>query len=301
MMIPFLALVLHQEGGIDPMRLPIGTPGEVRVFPQEIRNIQRQEPSDADGIAKSADGKRFVFLGEQHATRDHQLLEARVVQALVKGGRHVVVGLEMLTRPKQSALDAWVKGSSEADFLKDGDWKKQWGFDFSFYAPVFHVCQANNVPMVALNVPRDWVRAVGRGGIEGLTPEQHQQLPEKIDLDWKEHRQVFDALIGGHPTDQVQGNRMYAAQVLWDVGMSDTAAKYLQSAPADTVFVVIAGSGHVMYRQGINGRLAERGLGTGVTVVMAESDKPILVSRGIADYVFVSRPAVVAKVDAKGL
>jgi hypothetical protein len=67
------------------------------------------------------------------------------------------------------------------------------------------------------------------------------------------------------------------------------------------VFVVIAGSGHVMYRPGINGRLAARGLGTGVTVVMAESDKPITVSKGIADFLFVSTPSVVAKTDAKGL
>jgi uncharacterized iron-regulated protein len=301
MFIPLLAILLHQSGSPDPMDLSIGEPGKVKVFPGEIRGLARSQPVDADGIALAADSKKFVFLGEQHATRDHQLLEARVIQALVKRGRKVVVGLEMLQRPKQAALDAWVQGGSQSKFLTNGDWKKQWGFDFSFYAPVFHVCQSNRVPMVALNVPRDWVRAVGRDGINGLTNEQRQELPETIDLNWKDHRMVFDSLIGGHPVDQVRGDRMYAAQVLWDVGMSDTAAKYLARASDDTVFVVIAGSGHVMYRQGINGRLAARGLGTGVTVVMAESDKPITVSKGIADFLFVSTPSVVAKTDAKGL
>jgi len=294
-MLAALLLNLLGQTPPEPMRLPIGNPGEVRVYPGEIRDLAGRNPVDAEAIAKAADGKGFVFLGEQHATREHQLLEARVVLALVKRGRKVVVGLEMLTRPKQSALDAWVRGSSVKDFLADGDWKGQWGYDFGFYSPLFHECQVAAVPMVALNVPRDWVRSVGRGGLEGLSADQRQQLPEKIDLTWADHRKVFDALIGGHPVDQVRGDRMYAAQVLWDAGMADTAAKYLAKAPADTVFVVVAGAGHVMYRQGINGRLAERGLGTGITVVMTETDAPISVSAGIADFVFASRPLVVAK------
>jgi len=55
-----------------------------------------------------------------------------------------------------------------------------------------------------------------------------------------------------------------------------------------TVFVVIAGSGHVMYGQGINYRIGKRNNAKGLTVVMAESDDPLTVSNGLADYVLVS-------------
>ena len=87
------------------------------------------------------------------------------------------------------------------------------------------------------------------------------------------------------------GNNIYAAQVLWDEGMADTALKYLDAHKPDsrTVFVVIAGAGHVMYRQGINYRIERRHGGEGITVVMAESSGPITISNGLADFVFVSQ------------
>ena len=78
---------------------------------------------------------------------------------------------------------------------------------------------------------------------------------------------------------------MYAAQVLWDEGMADTAIKLRGEAE---VFVVLAGSGHVMYGQGINYRIASRGQGTGVIVVMTQSSEPIQSSRGVGDFVFVT-------------
>ena len=284
------AMVLAQD--VDPLKLPIGTPGEVKVYPGEIRDLAKSMPVDPDAIARAADGKPFVFLGESHATRDHQILHARIIEALAKRGRKVVVGMEMMTRPKQAALDAWGAGVSESTFVKDGDWKGQWGYDFGFYEPIFAACRKVGAPMVALNVPRDWVRAVGRGGLEALKPEWRQELPAEIDLTRADHHKVFDAMMGGHPAGGPSADRMYSAQVLWDVGMSDTAARYLAAHPHDasTVFVVMAGSGHVMYRQGINGRLASRGLGEGITVVMTESDKPITVARGIGDFVFCSWP-----------
>ena len=88
------------------------------------------------------------------------------------------------------------------------------------------------------------------------------------------------------------GDHIYAAQVLWDEGMADTALKYLDSRHPDrkTVFVVIAGSGHVMYGQGINYRIARRHGGEGITVVMAESPQPLTVANGLADFVFVTPP-----------
>ena len=86
------------------------------------------------------------------------------------------------------------------------------------------------------------------------------------------------------------GEHIYSAQVLWDEGMADTALKYLGAHKPNsrTVFVVIAGSGHVMYGQGINYRIAKRKGGDGITVVMAESDEPMSVSNGLADFVMVS-------------
>ncbi|MFI5386399.1 MAG: ChaN family lipoprotein [Fimbriimonadales bacterium] len=285
------ALYLALQAQTDPNRLPIGQKGEATVPVGQIYDLNHQRRSTVQDIVEAAKGKRFVYLGENHATTDHQQMEAEVIAALVGSGRHVVVGMEMYQRPKQSWLDQWSNGSvSETDFLEQSDWKGQWGFDFSFYRPVFQVVRDNSLPLIGLNVPRDWVRAVGKQGFAGLPDDAKADLPPNMDLGNKDHRAMFDALIGGGGHPMAGMENMYAAQVLWDEAMSDTAIKYLDKAPKDskTVFVVIAGSGHVEYKQGINWRVAKRKAGDGITVVMVQSNEPATVSRGLGDFVYVT-------------
>jgi len=210
-----------------------------------------------------------------------------MVQALVDRGRKVIVGVEFFQRPKQAILDQWSSGSlTEDEFLSKADWKGQWGYPYPLYRSLFEVIRKNRVPLVGLNVPRDWVRAVGRGGPSALTAEQKTQLPD-LYLGNKDHRSVFNALMGGHPPTGPQGENIYSAQVLWDEGMADTAIKYKR--PANSIMVVIAGSGHVMYGQGINWRVRKRTGERGKWLVMTQSDGPAKVARGIGDFVFVSR------------
>jgi len=275
----------------SPYNLPIGRPGTTVVESGRLTDLKTGKFATVDDIAKAADNHLFVFLGEEHATEPDQLMHAEIIQALVKRGRQVVVGLEMYQRPKQTILDKWTAGLlDESAFLEQSDWKGQWGYPFPFYRGIFDSVKRYKLPLIGLNVPRDWVRTVGRKGFEGLNVEQKSQLPDAMSLDNQNHRQVFAALMGGHPISGASGERMYSAQVLWDEGMADTAVKYLDAHKPNsrTVFVVIAGSGHVMYGQGINYRIGKRNNAKGLTVVMAESDDPLTVSNGLADYVLVS-------------
>jgi uncharacterized iron-regulated protein len=240
-------------------------------------------------VAAALDGERWFYLGENHATAEHQKLEADMVQALVDRGRRVIVGVEFFQRPKQSILDQWSAGElKEDEFLSKADWKGQWGYPYSFYRPLFEVIRKNRLALVGLNVPRDWVRAVGKGGPDALTAEQAAQVPN-LNLGNRDHRSVFNALMGGHPPTGPQGENIYAAQVLWDEGMADTAVKYRRAR--NSIFVVIAGSGHVMYGQGINWRVRGRTGERGKWLVMTQSDGPAKVARGMGDFVYVS-PAV---------
>jgi len=279
------------QGEANPLRLPIGTKGEIEVSLGSIYSTRTGKTVTVDDIAKAADGKRFVFLGENHATKEHQQLEADMVAALEARGRKVIVGLEMYTRPKQDWLDQWSAGSlSEEEFLEKSEWKTQWGFSYDFYRPLFEVAKSKQIPMVALNVPRDWVRRVGQRGFAGLTNEQKLQLPADLFLGNADHKKVFEGLMGGHPMTGTQGNNIYAAQVLWDEGMADTAIKWLDRIPKDdkTVFVVVAGVGHVMYGQGINYRIKRRTGQSGITVAMGQAAGQSSVAKGIGDFVYLT-------------
>lgn len=274
----------------DPLRLPIGASGEIRVKPGTIVATSNGSEVSVDDVAKAADGHRFVYLGESHTTLAHHEMQAAVIDALTKRGRDVIVGFEMFTRPVQAQLNPWTLGWwTEAEFVERADWKGQWGFDFALYRPIFDVVKRNRLPMVALNVPRDYVRRVGRQGLGALTEEEKSQFPA-VDTGNKEHRAVFNALMGGHPPSGNQGENIYSAQVLWDTAMADSALKYLDRYPATsrTVFVIVAGSGHLMYGQGINYRIWKRTGEKGVILHMAEAKEAIPVARGIGDFVYVA-------------
>ncbi|HVL38148.1 MAG TPA: ChaN family lipoprotein [Fimbriimonadaceae bacterium] len=285
--------VALQQPAIDPLRLPIGAPGEVVVAPGQIVSTRDGRSRSVRDVVRMAEPHRFVYLGESHTSAGHHRLQAEIVQALVQSGRDVIVGFEMFTRPNQKALNPFTLGWwSDEEFQEKADWKGQWGFDYQLYKPVFDVVRRHRLPMVALNIPRDWVRAVGRGGLEALTSEQRSELPSHIDLGNARHRQVFDGLMGGHPPTGAQGENIYAAQVLWDVAMADSALRYLASYPAGrkTVMVILAGSGHLMYGQGINWRIRQRTGEAGLTLVMIDTKAPRPVSRGLGDLIAATHP-----------
>lgn len=286
-------------GDVDPMNLPLGPrKGSIEISAGQIVDTRTQKQASAEDIAKAAEGCRFVYLGESHTNADHHKLQAAVIEALARRGRDVIVGFEMFTRPRQQDLNAWTLGwQSEAEFIQQSGWKTEWGFDFNLYKPIFDATKRLHLPMVALNVPRDWVKTVGRQGLKGLNQQQLDQLPKEIDTGWKDHKQFFEAMIGGHPMAGPMGDNMYAAQVLWDTGMADSALKYWDRTPRNTktVIVIIAGVGHTAYGICINGRIAKRTGEKGITVSMVETDAKTTVSRGLGDFVYAAKPVPAEK------
>ena len=288
-LLPLLLVLAPGGTPPNPYQLPIGTPGTMQVRTGEIvRGTNGRKVAMRD-VVRAAENVRYILLGESHDHPEHHQMQADVISALAKSGRDVVVGFEMFTRPNQPNLYGWSLGwGSEDDFIQESNWKKEWGFDFGIYRPVFQAVRQHRLPMVALNVPRDWVRTVGRGGYGALTDAQRAELPTGMSLENREHRSVFESLMGGHPLEGTRGENMYAAQVLWDEGMADSALKWMaRRAPnPKSIMVILAGSGHVMYGQGINARLLRQQGEKSVSVVMIEGDEPSTVRRGLGYFVY---------------
>ena len=237
-------------------------------------------------IAKAADGVQYLIFGESHDNRPHKEAVAEIMQALNARGRSVVLGLEMFTRPNQKNLDPWTMGFwNETQFQTEARWKDEWGFDYSIYKPAFDTVRELRIPMVALNVPRDWVRAVGKSGPSGLPAEAVGQIPP-IDVTNANHRMVFDGLMGGHPMTGAQGANIYAAQVLWDTAMADSALKGMArwSNNPKRIMVILAGSGHALYRQAINYRLMKEGGAQSLTVIGLDGTEARVVRASIGDF-----------------
>ncbi|MFM9871843.1 MAG: ChaN family lipoprotein [Fimbriimonadaceae bacterium] len=285
------ALFAHQGAAasqvqVDPYLLKIGRPGNVTVEMGYTDSVTGKKTS-ADEIAASCKDVQFLLVGESHATPSHHKAQAELINALIKQGRTVTVGMEMFTRDHQLSINGLSVGAQSVDeFELASDWKTQWGHSYQAYRPVLEAIRNNQLRIVALNVPRPWVSQASKQGYASFDEFQRKWVPS-LDLSNKNHEMVVSALLGGHPL-VMGGSNMLAGQVTWDTGMAKTALDWQNAWPyKKNIMVILAGAGHVMYGQGINYRLNQLGGQKSKCVVCVHDAPNRPVSRGLADYFFV--------------
>jgi len=200
-----------------------------------------------------------VYFGETHdSVEDHnaQLAILKGLEARFPGG--VALGLEMLRRPGQQSLDAYLRGDmTEREFEKV--WARSWGVrTFRYYSEILRFARAGKIPVLALNAGRDLRDAVYKQGFDDLEPEFAQRLSQ-MDLDDPYQRAMLEGILGGHSAGSGRIEVFHRIQVLWDETMARTAADYLTSAEGrDKRLVILAGGNHVRYGFGIPRRLFRR-------------------------------------------
>ena len=237
----------------------------------------RQAPVVLDGITDTGTGDlltpgelverlgdtRILFIGEDHTDMDFHRVQARVLEELHRTGREVMIGLEMYPYTRQAILDEWSNGSlTEEEFVESSGWYESWGYRWDYYRRIFLFARDNGIPMFGVNVPREYVRTVRTKGFEGLSAEQAAHVPETVNTDSDEHRQLFrayfaedDALHAAISDEQWEG--MFRAQCTWDAAMGWNAQMALERhGGEDAIMVVLIGAGHATYGLGAERQIA---------------------------------------------
>ncbi len=200
-----------------------------------------------------------VYVGETHDSVDSHAVQLAILRGLVERfPGEVALGMEMLRRPSQPDVDAWLAGTmDDKAFLRV--WTKNWGpSSFPYYRDILHFAREHKLPVLALNAGNDVKAALRDKGPDGLDAEAAAELPE-MDLDDPYHRAFIEGIFGGHSGGSDRLDAFYRIQVLWDETMAQTAAEYLQSpAGQGKRLVVLAGGNHVRYGFGIPRRVFRR-------------------------------------------
>ncbi len=266
--------------------LPLGgAAAEIVVAePGSWKTIDYARAPSVDGIVPVLATKRAVFVGESHEHYGHHLTQLAIIERLHARGIPLAIGLEMIQRPFQRALDDYIAGRiDERTMLRRTEWYDRWKFDFRLYRPIFRFARDNGIPLLALNAPKEVIQAVSKQGIDGLPPSVRSQLPADFDRDVAGYRERLEAVFGGHPGAGKRNIENFIdVQLTWDETMAETAANYLRAHPERTL-VVLAGAGHVVDGTGIPQRLTRR-LDVPMATVL-QLDSGIDLSARPADYV----------------
>ena len=218
-----------------------------------------EAPLTFDELVATLATRRVVVLGETHDRFDHHLAQLEIVCRLQRTRRPLAIGLEAFQQPFQPVLDDYVAGRIDESRLLDGtEYYTRWRFDFRHYAPVLRFAREQGIELVALNVPAELTRKVGRGGLESLDADERARLPSHIDRSNPRYQERLRGVFEQHPNHEDRPfEHFLEVQLLWDEGMAEAAARYLGRHP-DSLLVIIAGAGHVEYGDGIPARLERR-------------------------------------------
>lgn len=200
----------------------------------------------------------FIGLGEQHDNADHHLLQARVLGALIAGGRAPGVVFEMLERKDQSIVTR-----TRSEHPRDPDAIAQavdWGHSgwpaWSSYRPVFAVAVENDLSIVAGGIGREAAMQVAETGWPAVAPELISDFDLKTELPpavqdalRTEMRDVHCGLLPDTMLD-----RMVLVQRVRDAELAEGLVRFGAKGGG----VLIAGNGHVRSDRGAPALLRRR-------------------------------------------
>ncbi|WP_326520689.1 ChaN family lipoprotein [Leptothoe spongobia] len=238
-----------------------GSPGRaIAQTPQLTTQANGQSNQDLLTELAQAD---VIYLGETHTDAADHMAQLEIITAMHQARGDIAIGLEMFQRPFQSVLDQYIAGEiTEADLVEQSEYETRWGFAWELYAPIMRYAQNNQIPLIALNTPREITKKVARQGLASLTGDDWQYIPPIDEIDTSdENYQAMLAQVfghhGGHGNSGPSFENFFAAQVLWDETMAASVADYVIAAP-DTQVIVLAGEGHIVFDFGIPSRVERR-------------------------------------------
>ncbi len=250
--------------------------------------LNLDDTGSVDSIIDRLAEKRVVYVGEIHTRYDHHLIQLHIIQALAARGGPFAIGVEWFQQPFQNVVDQYIAGDiGEQELLRKSEYFNRWKYDFRLYAPILRYARAHRIPVIALNLPTEITRAVSERGLDALPPKLRKWLPRTLDRSNARYEARLREIYAAHPQSE-SGDfaRFYSVQLLWDEGMAQRAAEYLRAHPG-TRMVILAGSGHLAYGDGIPARLHRE---TGATSAIILSQWQAQLSPDAADYLLLPQP-----------
>ena len=256
--------------------------------PERQKNSKEAQPvvdlatlKTLSAMVEQLTSKKIVYVGEQHDRFSHHQVQLEILRALYHQTPKIAVAMEMFQRPFQQTLDDYISGLiDERTFLKQSEYFKRWSIDYNFYKPIVDFAKEKRLPVIALNARREIVEKVAKGGLESLSKEEKQEIPQELDFSDQGYRDRLKEVFAQHRESQRKNfASFYQAQILWDETMAESIDRFLENNP-DFRVVVLAGAGHLQYGSGIPKRSFRRN-GYSYAIVLNEGE----IKKEIADFI----------------
>ena len=241
----------------------------------------------ADSLCGSYD---VIYFGEHHDYWKSHKAELELLKALHERCDSIAVAMEMFERDVQSVLDRYLAGEiTEEAFLASS---RPWPNYKTDYRPIIEFAKANNIPVIAANVPTRIARSVahnGRNILDSLSEAERRWIADTVFYDSKEYRKNFFETMQsiGHTGDIASEDvlqRFYEAQCLKDATMAESIVRFLDKHP-NYMVLHINGGFHSDYHLGIPYQLKK--LRPDLRIAVIATISPEEIDSGVGDYLLI--------------
>ncbi len=248
--------------------------------------VELGQTSSLAQVMEQIDHARVVLVGETHTRYDHHLVQLEILKHLYQKSPNLALGVEWFQQPYQKHLDDYIAGEiTEKEMLHLTDYFGRWQYNYRLYQPILQYARENNIPVIALNAPRELVSALAKSEFDDLPEELKSQLPKSYDWSDKDYEKRLRDIFELHPEYKGEFENFLRSQLTWDESMAERAAQYLQDNP-ESRMLVLAGSGHIMFGSGIPNRIKRRIDTEQFSILVSEDFLPV--SNDIADFMVLS-------------
>ena len=227
---------------------------------------QEEQALTNSDLLPTAAQQQVVLLGEQHDEIAHHRWQLHTLAGLHALRDDLVIGLEMLPRSAQPALDAWIADELDsATMLEQTQWDETWGFDSALYMPILEFARMAKIPLVALNITPDLRQRLVNDGWEHVPADQRHAIPPPFPASASYRSrltEVFNQHAMGDDPEALE--RFIQAQLTWDTAMAQRLA---EAAQGGALAVGLMGLGHVTYNEGVAYQLNALGINDTVSLL----------------------------------
>lgn len=239
------------EHGRDGFQLPISQSSS------KPKSFDLRDSQKLDELTGTLAEKRALFIGEIHDRPEHHQNQLRLIQNLYERYSSIAIGVEYFQQPFQNHINDYIAGYiDEREMLIRTEYFKRWKIDYRLLQPILRFAREKHITVLALNISDEIHHKVFHGGIKSLTPQERTHIPVDIQPIGKDYQDRLKTIFNAHP-EGTTFETFVEGQLLWDEAMADVAANYLKDHP-QTLMVVLAGLGHMMYGDGIPKALDRR-------------------------------------------
>jgi uncharacterized iron-regulated protein len=181
-----------------------------------------------------------LLLGEVHDNSRHHELQQKLLQARIDSGAKPALMMEQLDAASQPILDQALAGVKSEEVLNNVTALIKFS-DWQFYSPLLSIAVNNRLPIIAANVPNQFLQPVIWKGYSAYDAGELKRL--EVEAVWNEHRQKYLASnMGGAHCGQLRDELrlgLTRSQRLRDALMADSAISSISRG-----VVGIVGSSH---------------------------------------------------------